>query len=82
MKISRRKAIASLLGGVGCLVGIQISLGEKKPTLPEDCQWPLFPYQWHDLNRSLPGWQEYEVEGVKPLPEDVIGGNPDDGTRR
>jgi len=45
-KVNRRKAIALLLGGMGCLGGCETTLGFKKPVLPESCYWLEFPYAW------------------------------------
>ncbi len=46
MKIRRREALVSLLGGLGCLVGCSTLQGLKTPKLPERCYWLEFPYGW------------------------------------
>lgn len=51
-KVNRRKAVVTLLGSAGCLVGIPITI-RLLPAFSEECKWPTYPYQPVDLDREL-----------------------------
>jgi hypothetical protein len=66
-KVSRREAVGTLLGGIGCLVGTYL-LGFKTPMFPEDCRWEPFPYDWCHLR--IDGTCQDMVPGVESPPEE------------
>lgn len=78
-KGNRCEAIALLLGGLGCLVGCETTLGLKKPSLPEECVWITFPYSWHCF--ELPKWKsgvEQGADGDSRAPDGERSPDPTD----